>query len=82
MISLLVLLGLYTGDVNVYRLNAIGTRQNPEGRRHGYECPEERDYYPYWHPSTWRDVAVMSENKTFCEEYYQKESYNVKTKCK
>ena len=81
-VLLCILLGLYTGDVQVRKLSAIGTRQNPDGHRHGYECPEERDYYPYWHPTSWRDIAVMSENTTFCKNFYQKESFNVKSKCK
>jgi len=72
--------GLFIADKNPIN-SARGTRQNPGGTRHGFECPEERDYYPYWHGTVWKDIAVFTNNVTKCE-YYQTESQNVKDKSK
>jgi hypothetical protein len=71
--------GLFTADQRLRSKGAKYTRQNPKGNRRGYECPEERDYYPYWHPSVWKDIGVLAQNDSLCD-YYQKESYNVKSK--
>jgi hypothetical protein len=76
--------GLYVADrVTVGGLNLLGpstvTRQNNNGQQNGFECPEERDYYPYWHPSPWVDVAVLTSNTAYCS-FYQSNSQNVMSK--
>eukprot|EP00276_Gloeochaete_wittrockiana_P013313 CAMPEP_0184332064 /NCGR_PEP_ID=MMETSP1089-20130417/1332_1 /TAXON_ID=38269 ORGANISM="Gloeochaete wittrockiana, Strain SAG46.84" /NCGR_SAMPLE_ID=MMETSP1089 /ASSEMBLY_ACC=CAM_ASM_000445 /LENGTH=605 /DNA_ID=CAMNT_0026655291 /DNA_START=151 /DNA_END=1968 /DNA_ORIENTATION=+ len=72
--------GLFTADQNMNgRNSARHTRQDNNGNRYGFECPEERDYYPYWHPSPWKDVAILVNNMTMCS-YFQRESQNVKAK--
>ena len=74
-------IGLFTADQNLKGQTSIYTRQNPNGGRSGYECPEERDYYPYWYPTDWTDIAVFTDNEAMCK-YYRKESFNVKPRGK
>ena len=68
--------GLFTANQNVGN-TATRTRQNPNGQRYGYECAEERDYYPYWLPTPWVDIVVMTSRPERCD-YYRTNSYNVK----
>jgi hypothetical protein len=77
--------GLFTADQNLQKNkkgprieSAIHTRQNADGDRSGYECPEERDYYPYFHPTPWTDIAVLAQNEKMCN-YYKKKSFNEQT---
>ena len=64
---------LFTADQKLKGDSAIYTRQNPNGGRYGFECPEERDYYPYWAESDWRDVAVLTTDTSRCD-YYKENS--------
>ena len=80
--------GLFTASQKLLSDEATHTRQNPNGDRYGYECAEERDYYPYWHPtgrhgssSGWVDVAVLLDSQAEADRrcaYYLAESENIK----
>merc|ERR1740138_538571 len=73
--------GLYTADQNMNNnKGAAATRQNNNGGRNGLECPEERDYYPYWHPTPWRDTIVFTSDAEKRCAYYRNESQNVASK--
>lgn len=69
--------GLFVGSQKLKGDDATKTRQNPGGNRYGYECPEERDYWPYWRPSPWKDIAVFTNDVEKCELLVE-ESENVK----
>lgn len=71
--------GLYIADQNVGNNGgATNTRQNPGGTQYGFECSEERDYYPWWGPSPWKDIAIFTDQSDNLCSYYQAESQNVK----
>lgn len=74
--------GLFTADQDLQENKfgvqaAVATRQNPNAQRSGYECPEERDHFPYWHPTPWTDIAVFAHNASWCN-YYEENSFNRK----
>jgi len=88
--------GLFHADQNLGTgsLGYIGserTRQNNGGTRRGYECPEERDHYPYWAPTLmsdynakyqntpWIDLAMLTSNNTDCD-LVDKASFNQNSK--
>jgi len=65
--------GLFLADqqlTNGNQQSARSTRQNPNGQddnnRRGLECPEERDYYPYWLPTPFVDIAYLTDRLDFC----------------
>lgn len=72
--------GLFTADQNLQGDDQTKTRQNPGGTRRGLEVPEERDYFPWWYPSPFRPVAIMSNDVTECEVQMASKSSAVEAK--
>jgi len=58
--------GLFHADQNLNGDTAEYTRQNPNGNQRGLECPEERDYYPYWRPTPFKDIAYLTDHTEYC----------------
>lgn len=71
--------GLFLASQKINNDQATRTRQNPQGTRRGYECPEERDYWPYWRPSPWADLVIFTKDTAKCE-LLADESENVKSR--
>lgn len=72
--------GLFHADQNLQGDSQIYTRQNPGGTRRGLECPEERDYYPWWNPSPFHDIAIITDDVDYCENVIAPNSQNVMPK--
>jgi hypothetical protein len=67
------------GGLTYGRSASIFTRQNNNGDQYGYECPEERDYYPYWAPSAWKDIAILTTDDDWCP-YYKQHTQNTESR--
>ena len=75
--------GLFTADQQLAGDLSIYTRQNAAGTLRGLEVPEERDYYPYWGPTPWKDIAfLVSDEKTkeLMKTYVNSSQYGLKCK--
>merc|ERR1719361_2376170 len=72
--------GLFLADQHLRGHTAKYTRQNPNGNRRGLEVPEERDYWPWWRPSIWRDIAVLTNDVEYCNDVLAPFSQNVVNK--
>ena len=74
---------MFTADQQLAGDLPIYTRQNSQGTIRGMEVPEERDYYPYWGPTPWKDIAILvSDGKTeeLMKKYVNRSNYGLKCK--
>lgn len=69
--------GLFTADQQLQGSTQIYSRQNPAGTRYGLECQEERDYYPWWNPSPFHDIAIITPDVAWCNSTIAPQSQNV-----
>jgi len=72
--------GLFTADQQLQGNTQIYTRQNPPGTQFGLECQEERDYYPWWNPSPFHDIAIITPDVEWCQDNIAPSSQNVQAK--
>jgi hypothetical protein len=72
---------LFHADQNLNGHTSQYTRQNNNGNRRGLECPEERDYYPWWNPTPWVDVAYLTTNIERCANEILGKSQNTNNVC-
>lgn len=72
--------GLFLADQKLKGNSQKYTRQNPNGNRRGLECPEERDYFPWPHPSPWRDLFWIGHDYEYCKTNIAPLSENISPK--
>jgi len=73
--------GLWIADRFLGGNSSTFTRQNNNGNRYGLECPEARDYWPYWGASPWRDVATLTSRPERCADVSQSQNVVTKYEC-
>ena len=68
--------GLFHADQNLNGDSQLYTPQNLDGTSRGLECPEERDYFPWWHPGPFHDIAIVTLDADYRETNIAPQSQN------